>query len=167
MSDRHPQQHGTAHHRFRRNLFESVSAEPTPPPGLRLKNRLRHSLCVYNRNLRPDAVGPQALLANPKCADRLSFRCAHTGIVQLADVLMRAIGYQWNDCHLAPDAKRAKIVLADRIAGKASLVTYLLAPAHFAAPRPKALRPPQDDDPPPVRRHARRARRSSDAQRGA
>ena len=44
-------------------------------------------------------------------------------LMQVADVLMGAIGYQNNDCHIRQGAKRAKIQLADYIAQKANLLS--------------------------------------------
>lgn len=44
-------------------------------------------------------------------------------IMQVADVLMGAVGYQNNDCHLRLGAKRAKIELAEYIAQKANLLS--------------------------------------------
>ncbi len=44
-------------------------------------------------------------------------------IIQVADVLMGAIGYQNNDCHLRKGARRAKIELAEYIADKADLLS--------------------------------------------
>jgi len=41
--------------------------------------------------------------------------------LQLADILMGAIGYHYNDYHQSPDASAAKIELADYIAIKAGL----------------------------------------------
>jgi len=42
-------------------------------------------------------------------------------ILQLADVLMGAVGYHYNDCHQQSNASAAKKELADYIAGKLSL----------------------------------------------
>lgn len=42
-------------------------------------------------------------------------------ILQLADVLMGAIGSQWNEHHLKPDARRAKVDLANYIAARAGM----------------------------------------------
>lgn len=44
-------------------------------------------------------------------------------LIQLADVLMGAVGYHYNDCHIRPGARRAKIELADYIARKANLTS--------------------------------------------
>jgi hypothetical protein len=44
-------------------------------------------------------------------------------IIQMADVLMGAIGYQRNDRHVLPTAKKPKILLADYIAKRAGLVS--------------------------------------------
>lgn len=44
-------------------------------------------------------------------------------VIQVADVLIGAVGYQNNDCHLRPGARRAKIELADYIAAKAGLLS--------------------------------------------
>lgn len=50
--------------------------------------------------------------------------CSHDwGLMQIADVLMGAIGHQNNDCQLRPSARRAKIELADYIARKAKLLS--------------------------------------------
>lgn len=44
-------------------------------------------------------------------------------VIQMADVLMGAVGYHWNDCHLRPGARQAKVALADYIAKKANLLS--------------------------------------------
>lgn len=44
-------------------------------------------------------------------------------IMQVADVLMGAIGYQNNECDQRPGARRAKVELADYIARKANLTS--------------------------------------------
>lgn len=44
-------------------------------------------------------------------------------LLQVADVLMGAIGYHCNDCHTRPDARRAKVELAHYIAQKANLLS--------------------------------------------
>jgi len=44
-------------------------------------------------------------------------------IIQLADVLMGAIGFQRNDRHVIPGAKEAKKLLADHIAKRAGLLS--------------------------------------------
>lgn len=46
-----------------------------------------------------------------------------SNILQLADVLMGAIGYHWNNCHTRTEARKAKILLAEYIAKKAGLVS--------------------------------------------
>jgi len=43
-------------------------------------------------------------------------------LIQVADVLMGAIGYQMNDAHVRTEAKRSKVVLAEYIARKAGLI---------------------------------------------
>jgi len=44
-------------------------------------------------------------------------------LLQVADVIMGAIGYHWNGCHTRSSAKRAKVLLAEYIAEKAGLVS--------------------------------------------
>jgi hypothetical protein len=44
-------------------------------------------------------------------------------LLQVADVLMGAVGYHCNDCHLLPSARQAKIELASYIASKAKLLS--------------------------------------------
>lgn len=46
-----------------------------------------------------------------------------SNIIQMADVLMGAIGFQNNDCHLRSNARKAKIELADHIAERANLLS--------------------------------------------
>jgi len=46
-----------------------------------------------------------------------------SNVLQVADVLMGAVGYHWNDCHLRPGARRAKVELADYIARKVNLLS--------------------------------------------
>jgi len=42
--------------------------------------------------------------------------------IQVADVIMGAIGYEMNGAHTRTDAKRSKVLLAEYIAKKAGLV---------------------------------------------
>jgi len=42
-------------------------------------------------------------------------------LMQVADVLMGAIGYHWNNLHVRPGARQAKVLLADYIATKARI----------------------------------------------
>ncbi|MFQ5409045.1 MAG: DUF3800 domain-containing protein [Anaerolineales bacterium] len=43
-------------------------------------------------------------------------------LIQIADVLMGAIGYEMNGAHTRTGAKRSKVLLAEHIAQKAGLV---------------------------------------------
>jgi hypothetical protein len=43
-------------------------------------------------------------------------------LIQIADVLMGAIGYQMNDAHIRTEAKKSKVALAEYIARKARLI---------------------------------------------
>jgi hypothetical protein len=43
-------------------------------------------------------------------------------LIQVADVLMGAIGYQMNDAHICTNAKKSKVVLAEYVAHKAGLI---------------------------------------------
>jgi hypothetical protein len=45
-----------------------------------------------------------------------------SGLIQIADILMGAIGYEMNGAHTRTGAKRSKILLAEYIAQKAGLV---------------------------------------------
>lgn len=64
----------------------------------------------FNRNV--DVVRKVEPVDSKKCE-----------LVQVADVLMGAVGYHCNDCHTRPGAKRAKIELAHYIAQKAKLLS--------------------------------------------
>lgn len=46
-----------------------------------------------------------------------------SNMIQLVDVLMGAIGYQWNGCHTRTGARKAKILLSEYIAQKAGLIS--------------------------------------------
>lgn len=48
-------------------------------------------------------------------------RSHDSDVIQIADVLMGAVGFQWNGLHLLPESRRAKIDLAAHIAQKAGL----------------------------------------------
>ncbi|MBI4721635.1 MAG: DUF3800 domain-containing protein [Candidatus Stahlbacteria bacterium] len=54
-----------------------------------------------------------------------------SNMIQLADVLMGAIGYQWNGCHTRAEARRSKILLSEYIKGKAGLIS-LAQPTPFS-----------------------------------
>ncbi len=47
--------------------------------------------------------------------------------IQVADVLMGAVGYHWNACHTRPNARRAKVLLADYIAQRAGILSLAQA----------------------------------------
>ncbi|MBI5184923.1 MAG: DUF3800 domain-containing protein [Nitrospinae bacterium] len=48
-----------------------------------------------------------------------------TNLLQVADVLMGAIGYELNHCHLKSNARRGKVLLSEYIAQKAGLVNLM------------------------------------------
>jgi hypothetical protein len=56
-----------------------------------------------------------------------------THFIQVADILMGAIGYEMNGAHTRTHAKRAKVALAETIAQKAGLV-------NLQQPTPRNLR---------------------------
>jgi hypothetical protein len=48
-----------------------------------------------------------------------------SNILQVADILMGAIGYEMNLCHLRSNAKRGKVLLCEYIANKAGLMNLM------------------------------------------
>ena len=73
---------------------------------------------ILNRGIRKKYKCDRDVVANVEAVD--SKKCDP---IQVADVLMGAIGYQNNDCHLRPGARQAKIQLADYVAQKAYLLS--------------------------------------------
>ena len=82
------------------------------------KQKLSTFCVILNRGIRKKFRCDCDVVRNVQVVD--SKKC---DLMQIADVLMGAIGYQNNDCHLRPGARRAKIELADYIARKANLMS--------------------------------------------
>lgn len=82
------------------------------------KQKLSTFCVILNRGIRKKFKCDRDVVRSVQAVD--SKKC---DLMQVADVLMGAIGYQNNDCHLRPRARRAKIELADYIAQKAKLVS--------------------------------------------
>jgi len=77
------------------------------------------TLCtILNRGIRKKYGRKADVVRNIDAVD--SKAC---NMIQVADVLMGAVGYHYNDCHLRQGARRAKIELAEYIAGKANLLS--------------------------------------------
>lgn len=82
------------------------------------KEKLSTFGLILSRGMRNRYKCREDVVVNVEAVD--SKKC---NLMQVADVLMGAIGYQNNDCHLRPGARRAKIQLADYIAHKANLLS--------------------------------------------
>lgn len=76
------------------------------------------TLCaVLNNGLKKKYKLPTPPVKNIQALDSKS-----SDFIQVADVIMGAIGYEMNGAHTRTDAKRSKILLAEYIAKKAGLV---------------------------------------------
>jgi hypothetical protein len=82
------------------------------------KQKLSTLCTILNRGIRKKYHCDRDVVRNVQAVD--SKTC---NLMQIADVMMGAIGYQNNDCHLRPVARKAKIELANYIANKAHLMT--------------------------------------------
>lgn len=49
--------------------------------------------------------------------------CENEDLLQVAGLLMGAVGYHWNNCHTRTNAKRAKVLLAEYIADRIGLLS--------------------------------------------
>ncbi|NLE37223.1 MAG: DUF3800 domain-containing protein [Pirellulaceae bacterium] len=82
------------------------------------KQKLSTFCVILNRGIRKKFKCDRDVVRSVQAVD--SKRCE---LMQVADVLMGAIGYQNNDCDRRLGARQAKIDLADYIATKANLMT--------------------------------------------
>jgi hypothetical protein len=82
------------------------------------KQKLSTLCAILNRGIRKKYHCARDVIRNVQAVDSKT-----SDLMQIADVLMGAIGYQNNDCHLRPEARKAKIELATYIANKAHLMS--------------------------------------------
>jgi hypothetical protein len=81
---------------------------------------------ILNRGIRKEHSRTANVV---KCIEpRDSKKC---NVLQVADVIMGAIGFQINDCHCQPEASKAKIKLAEYIPRKARVTSL----KHRTAPK--------------------------------
>lgn len=81
------------------------------------KYKLSTLCAILNNGLRKKYKLPNPPVRNVQALDSKS-----SDFIQVADVLMGAIGYEMNGAHTRTEAKRSKILLAEYIAKKAGLM---------------------------------------------
>lgn len=87
------------------------------------------TLCaILNNGLRKKYGFPNPPISNIQAQDSKK-----SDLVQIADILMGAIGYEMNGAHTRSGAKRSKVLLAEYIAQKAGLV-------NLQQPTPRSFR---------------------------